>query len=184
MADKKDYKEIVEELPRQGWSVTMTTQGHWKAVPPDPTKTIIHFSTSDDHHALMNTLRDLRKQGFQWPPPNKNDIASQKRLTGSSASSLCPDCHQPLSEHEECLVAPPPPPPPPESPEARMDRLFAELKDAKILRELTEEHLRDCNVKMAEAQAALELAQRQYTNAINALAAKKQEFDAALGVAV
>jgi len=178
MSAKKEYKEIVEELRRQGWTVTLTTQGHNKAVPPDPDKMIIHFSTSDDQHALLNTLRDLRRQGFVWPVPSRNELAG--RLPDRGSEPLCPDCHQLLSEHTQCLAAPATSPRI-ETPEARMDRLFAELKERKTYHELTVEHLRECEARVMEAERALQDARAEHDAAVSALTTKKREFDTAFG---
>jgi hypothetical protein len=180
MADRKDYKAIIEELPRQGWQVEMTARGHYKATPPDPKHTIVHFSHSDDHHALMNIVRDLRKRGFVWPVPSRNEVAADRR--DEPTTKLCPDCHQPLGADHICLAAAPPPSQP-ESPEARMDRLFHELKDAKVLAALTEEQLRECEAKLAAAQKAVDDARMERDVAAIALKKKKVEFDSAFEAA-
>jgi hypothetical protein len=180
MADRKDYKAIIEELPRQGWQVELTTRGHYKATPPDPKQTIVHFSHSDDHHALMNIVRDLRKRGFVWPVPSRNDVAADKR--DEPTTKFCPDCHQPLGADHICLAAAPPPSQP-ESVEARMDRLFHELKDAKVLAALTEEQFQECQQRVEEATRALNEAARERDGAVEALKKKKAEFDSAFEAA-
>jgi len=83
----KDFKPLVRELRQQGWSVEKTTQGHWKAVPPDPKHGIVHFSESCDYHAMKNTVRDLKARGFEWPPPSKKE----ERGRDSAAPPSAPD---------------------------------------------------------------------------------------------
>lgn len=169
MADSKDYKAIVEELRRQGWTVELTTQGHNKATPPDSNQTIVHFSTREDHHALRNIIRDLRRRGFIWPPPCKKEIAVERRLEAEA---------RPVIE-----AATEPEPAQSETPEARMDRLFAELKDAKTLAALTEEHAEQCKAKVEEAARILTVAAQERDAAAMALKKKKAEFDRAFEVA-
>ena len=88
MAKNPDFRELLAELPRQNWSVTMTTQGHWRAAPPDKALTIVHFSESDDPHAQMNILRDLRKRGFVWPAASKNGQAGAERMATDPTDKL------------------------------------------------------------------------------------------------
>lgn len=79
MHAKKEYKEIIAELERQGWSVDITSSMHYKATPPDKTKPLIHFSTSVDPHAILNNIKKLRQNGFVWPPPSKKEEAAERR---------------------------------------------------------------------------------------------------------
>lgn len=171
MSDKKTYREIIDALLRQGWEVEQTTQGHYRAAPPDRSQGIVHFSTSEDPHALMNTIRDLKKRGLTWPLPSKKDIAVERRLEAEARPSEPEvdviDAIKPLTE----------------TPEARMDRLFAELKDAKILAALTEDHAEECKRKVEEATRVLTLAAQERDNAAIALKNKKAEFDQAFEAA-
>jgi predicted RNA binding protein YcfA (HicA-like mRNA interferase family) len=66
----KDFKGIRKEAERQGWRVEVTKGGHWRFVPPDPTKPmVVTSSTPSDHRTLDNFIGRLRKSGFRWPPP-------------------------------------------------------------------------------------------------------------------
>ncbi|MEX0755714.1 MAG: hypothetical protein WD556_11455 [Actinomycetota bacterium] len=68
MSVKKDLKEVFREAERQGWKVTQTPGGHWKLVPPDPSKDIVHTGkTPSDHKALANVIAQMRRSGFRWP---------------------------------------------------------------------------------------------------------------------
>jgi hypothetical protein len=172
MADHKDYKAIIEELPRQGWVVEMTARGHYRAIPPNKELEMVHFSTSEDHHALRNIIRDLRRRGFVWPPPNKKEIAVERRLEAETRPSQ-PDVGT-IDDIEPLDT---------ETPEARMDRLFTELKDAKVLAALTEEHAQECRRKVEEATRVLTDAVRERDAAAQALKNKKAEFDLAFEAA-
>lgn len=62
-----DLKEVLRELPRQGWRVERRGGGHYVAFPPDRSKQQVVFaSTPSDHRALANTVSRLRKSGFVW----------------------------------------------------------------------------------------------------------------------
>jgi len=59
---------ILDALRRQGWKVEKTGGGHWRCIPPDPTKRIVRLaSTPSDVNAVKQMIRDLRKSGFRWP---------------------------------------------------------------------------------------------------------------------
>lgn len=182
MADRKDWKAIVEELPRQGWTVEPTTRGHFKAVPPDPKQEIVHFSHSNDHHALMNVIRDLKRRGFVWPPPSKTDIAVERRLDAEDNPTPEP-CN--VCGLVECLCSETIDdiPPVSETPEAKMDRLFAELKEAKTYAALTQEQLLECKKRVEEATRALTEADTEHTRAVTAMQKLKADFDRAFEAA-
>jgi hypothetical protein len=182
MADRKDWKAIVEELPRQGWTVEPTTRGHFKAVPPDPTQEIVHFSHSDDHHALMNVIRDLKRRGFVWPPPSKKDIAVERRLDAEDnptvkACDVCGlvECLCSEAGYDSHIL--------PETPEAKMDRLFAELKDAKTYVALTHEQLQEWKKRVEDATRALTEADAEHSRAVAAMQKLKTDFDRAFEAA-
>lgn len=63
----KDWKSIAKELRRQGWELTPTRNGHWRCVPPDRGKPIVHVSgTPSDRRAIDKVLGDLKRSGFRW----------------------------------------------------------------------------------------------------------------------
>jgi hypothetical protein len=171
MAGNKDFKPIISELRQQGWSVDQTTQGHWKATPPDASKSIVHFSASNDTHALKNTLKDLRHSGFIWPPPSKRDRSS------SSVESVEPP-EVPVSEPGPAMETKPT-----ETAEEKMDRLWRELKEAKSYLALTEEHMVECRTALEAAQKAFAEAEAERVKAAETLKSKKAEFDQAFETA-
>jgi hypothetical protein len=66
------FRELLDELPNQGWTVSRTDSTHWKAVPPDTSLSIVHFSGEvTDGKVFRNIISNLRRQGFEWPPVTK-----------------------------------------------------------------------------------------------------------------
>ena len=66
-----DLDEILAELKRLGWVLTKTHQGHYRCVPPDKSKPVIHISTdrrSGWGRALRNIIQDLRRGGYSPRP--------------------------------------------------------------------------------------------------------------------
>lgn len=61
-----NYREIFDALAEQAWSVTRTANNHYRATPPDRTKPIVHFSTSEEPRAIRNTIKRLERSGFSW----------------------------------------------------------------------------------------------------------------------
>lgn len=62
-----DLKEVLRELPRQGWRVERLRGGHYMAFPPDRSKVPVTIGgTPSDHRAPANTMSYLRKSGFIW----------------------------------------------------------------------------------------------------------------------
>jgi len=159
----RDYKEILTELKVQNWDVEQIASGHFKAVPPDQSRELVHFSTSNDPRAFHNTLRTLKKQGFTWPPLSKTEKRSR------SAKVLLEET-EPVLETPEVLV--------PETKESiDMDKLFAELKEAKSYLLLTEENLTEAQRKLDEAKRAYDEALGEKTKAAWDLKNKKEKFD-------
>lgn len=169
MSACKDFRPVLAELRNQGWTTEQTRQGHWKAVPPDKSKSIVHFSASAEPRALKNTLQDLRKNGFVWPPVKRPSSPGQAPVDQDDFDLL--DIDAPLSEPPVTQELPT------EPREAKMDRLYNELKDAKNYYGLTVEQLAECREKLAAAQKAFDEATAEKDRAGETLRAKKAEFD-------
>jgi len=178
---EKDFRPIVVELRHQNWNVEQTSQGHWKAVPSDPTKKLVHFSASAEPRAIKNTIQDLKKSGFVWPPI--------KHPSSSNGKSTAPREPEWFEQEEEPVTMthathkPTPTPKPIEDKEAKMDRLWTELKEAKAYRDLTNENMQECETKLLAAQRAFDEAREENRKANEALGAKKREFDTEFGAA-
>lgn len=104
-----DVRTVIDKLNEQGWEVERTGGGHWKAVPPDKSKPLVHFSSCREPHALRNTLSDLRKSGFVWEdPPRPKRAANEGQEDPVSEVITRP--------HLQLVPEPPPTPPSPVGP--------------------------------------------------------------------
>jgi hypothetical protein len=67
VANRKEYKELVRELRAQGWKIESVNSGpgHYQAKHPDG-RQVFHFAGSGDPRAFHNTLKQLKRMGFQW----------------------------------------------------------------------------------------------------------------------
>lgn len=67
-----DWRRIVKEAERQGWTIERGRKGQLKLIPPDPAKQIVFVhGTPSDHRAIKNAIAEMRRQGLQWPPKGK-----------------------------------------------------------------------------------------------------------------
>lgn len=67
----KEIKKIIKEAERQGWRVEMRSK-HYMAFPPDKSHGPVTLPVSpSDHRAVKNVLSEMRRRGFQWPPPRE-----------------------------------------------------------------------------------------------------------------
>lgn len=175
MAGNKDFKPILSALRDQDWEITQTTQGHYRARPPDPTKPIVHLSTSYDPRALKNTIQELKKSGFVWPPPPK-----------SRPSEVAPDSEAFWNQMDLGPESEPTPSAPVvvEAHEDKMERLWNELKEAKTWFALTDDTMRIAQEQLALAQKAFDEATAERTKAAESLKTKKAEFDSAFNEGV
>jgi hypothetical protein len=65
-----DLRDVIKAAREQGYEVIQTKRGHWRFIPPDPSKEIaVHPGTSGDVNSIRLTLARLRRQGFVWPWP-------------------------------------------------------------------------------------------------------------------
>lgn len=175
MAANKDFRPILAELRRQRWAVEQTTKGHYRAAPPDPTKSVVMFSVSNEPRAIHNTIARLKANGFAWPPTD----APTAEDTDAGSDDDWIEEHNKRIDAEVEQAKPEEVAPRTETHEERMDRLFYELKDARTFTSITEEHLAACKRKLEEAEIAHAQAVAEHEKATLALKEKKAEFDAA-----
>lgn len=174
-----DIKKIVAELPRQDWSVERTGGGHFKATPPDKTKSPVVFSTSDDPHAQRNIIRDLTVRGFVWPPLSKKERTQQMSNDVPSVPKtdpfLRPVPRAPSTPNFVPFAMPQPPAQPPADPVAEKteEQLWGELKEARTYQDLTMQEVARCKTALEEATRALSEADRENKRAIADLAQKR-----------
>lgn len=171
MAGNKDFKPVIAALRDQGWDIEQTSQGHYRAKPTDPNAQLVHFSTSNEPRALKNTLQELRKSGFVWPPPPKSRPSDEPSADDQWYLDNGPD-----SEPESTPIA--------ETHEDKMERLWNELKEAKTWFALTDDTMRSAQEQLALAQKAFDEAAAERTKAAESLKTKKAEFDSAFNEGV
>ena len=62
-----DPRTIRAALRAQGWTLELTTRGHLRAVPPDPSRpAVVTGGTPSCSRAMYNWLAALRRSGFVW----------------------------------------------------------------------------------------------------------------------
>lgn len=162
----KTVRSVVDELRRQGWTVTPTSNGHWRAKPVDNNKELVHISMLGGSNSLNNAMRDLKRNGFVWPPPPKCREAMAKK---------------PMAHAHALEVVRAPQDPTVPTAQKDLDDVFLELKDAKTYLVLTGEILSECRVALDKAQAAFDSATAEREAAVDALRVKKAAFDVAFG---
>ena len=63
---KKEIRQLIKELEKQGFRVTQAGSGHFIAWPPDvEVRPVTIPSTPSDYRSMRNTLADLRRAGFE-----------------------------------------------------------------------------------------------------------------------
>lgn len=155
-----DWRSVLKELRVQNWTLSKNNNGHWKAVPPDPSLPLVTFSESGDPRAIKNTLRDLRDSGFQW-----NEREPRSVRTPASFPVSVPD------------VDDLPPMTLPEREPPTLDSAFRRLKEAKDDYDLASMHEGELSEKMVDLRAQLARAAEERSAACQALVSAKADFD-------
>lgn len=63
VADGK-FRTLFSTIREQGWRIEMTNSSHWRLIPPDATKPIVHTSgTPSDRRVYQNLVKQLRHSG-------------------------------------------------------------------------------------------------------------------------
>ena len=63
----KDTKKLVKAIKAQGFTVVPTRGRHLRVI-KDGRQVGVLAGTASDHRTWRNTIADLRRAGFQWPP--------------------------------------------------------------------------------------------------------------------
>lgn len=174
-----DFKPI-RALEIQGWRVAKTGQGHYRAAPPDTGKAVCHFSTSSEPRAFKNTVAQLRRSGLVWPPPRRVTRERNPKTEDEMIDA------EPL-EAEAFAVPEPEPEPEPEpieeapkeNEEQRLERIWAELKSAKVYVSMADEELRSAEQALVAAQEKFNAARAELERAKVDMADRKAAFDGA-----
>jgi len=172
---------VFDALREQGWEVTDTGSGHYRAVPPDRTKKIVHFSQSAHRRALANTLADLRRSGFVYGRDESEDEplgAAPLVVPGPEPGPLAVKMDEHLRVVSPAEAFPPVPNPRPKT----TDELFLDLKESLTTAKLATELLHEASERLRQAHAEVERATHEKRLADEDLARKKGLFDAAFAV--
>jgi hypothetical protein len=176
-----DWNTIEKHLRRQGWTLERTANRHVRAAPPDRSRPLVHFSNSAEPCAIHNTLAQLKASGFVWPP-SPSLQAEVARERGDMTNDEWIEIHNAKVATEELerqmeAAKNAPLPPPPETEEQRVNRMFEELKEAKLHATLCKEQEQAAAAKATAAQQDHERAQGELFEAQRALREKKAAFD-------
>jgi predicted RNA binding protein YcfA (HicA-like mRNA interferase family) len=64
MSGKKDMQQLARKAEKQGWVIEISKGTHMKWTSPAGEKVFSSYSPSD-HRAIQNTIRELRKKGYE-----------------------------------------------------------------------------------------------------------------------
>jgi hypothetical protein len=64
----KDTKKVLAEAERQGFTVRTTSRGHAQVRNADGQVVAVFSGSPSDIRALRNSIAELRRAGFVWPP--------------------------------------------------------------------------------------------------------------------
>lgn len=162
-----DFDKLRTELKEQGFIVEKTNRGHWKATQPNRgnwqvarngTGTVT-FSESNDPRAIKNTISDLRKIGFEWPPTNKKNGNGRSEDELGYEMGPCPHCHMQTfnlragaCENMGCPTRAP----------QDTDALYAEVKAVKELMATAQDEFKKKQEACERAAVELQDAKAQY----------------------
>lgn len=200
----KELKPLLQELRAQGWDISKNGQGHWRAAPADKSKSPVIMSSSGDPHAVLNNIKMLKERGFIWPIPSKKEQAVTRRLVfvpfEQPRDNLLPaeDTAEEPKESEVrhsnnptsiALLSQEAPTacessknlreetPRQENLEQSLEKVFSELRDARVYHSLVEEDFAAKQHELEEAQARLDSAAQERAVSAASLLKKKQAFD-------
>ena len=165
--------------------MTETAGNHFKARPPNKEKQIVHFSQSGHSKAFANTIGDLRRSGFVWPPAETDPfyvspaspsvepdllyavewVAKAAREASLFETKVLKDAIEVAKQDVEK--------------EKTVDDLFTELKAAREASLFATEVLKDAIEALVSAQRAVETATQEKRLADDDLKKKKEAFTVA-----
>jgi hypothetical protein len=171
--------KVLEELRAQRWTLNPSPSGDkWRAEPPDPKRKVVTFTSRPT--VLMPILRELRDQGFRWPPSEAETIPPPV----VRSVPFPPKAHPDVSTSVSGILADPPPPRAPPAlvkapgPSGTADQAFERLKEAREYALLAAEDLASAKSVLDQAKAVYDGAHAVYDDAIKQLASCKADFDA------
>lgn len=66
-----DLRKVLRALEDQGFLVTRSSKGHWLVDTADGRRVGVFAATPGDTRSLKNSIAQLRRHGFTWPPARK-----------------------------------------------------------------------------------------------------------------
>ena len=66
---KSDLRKLLKALEDQGFTVRLSTKGHYLVDKPSGVRICVIAGTTGDVRSLANAIARLRRSGFVWPPP-------------------------------------------------------------------------------------------------------------------
>lgn len=173
----KEISAIVCALREQDWTLILSSDAsRWKAQPPDKSKRIVTFSATQSE--TLPIIRDLRHQGFVWPPLD----AKRREAADPRGLSIVKSTPFPPKPHPSVSTSPSQPHGAPDHSDANM--AFIDLKEAKEYERLAASELTAARRKVDEAQETMERASAAYDGALSDLKQKKAAFDASFAAEV
>jgi hypothetical protein len=181
---------LISQLRKQGWECALNAAAtEWTAAPPDKSRKTVLFPNHPKDPSRV--LRDLRHQGFSWPPTSNGHADDRAHVT---ATPFAPKPHPEvklLDARKADEPAPPPTPaaitPPPVAPEP-VDHeavdgalAFVSLREAKEYERLAAADLVQCNRELDAVRKRVDIAKRAYDEALRALQDARATFDRAFG---
>jgi len=174
MSTRTDYQDLSRSLAEQGWTVTPNGAEKWKAVPPGAVGNIVFFSVSQDPRALHNTIRDLKRSGFEYPPPKGKPVETKiatgaQTLKAPPGERAKPAIELPAATPDRPSSAPKGDP---------LDQAFQQLREAREWLAMCQSELDQAREAFAAANREMGKAQTTTINAEAALRKAKADFDA------
>jgi hypothetical protein len=177
--------KVLEELRAQRWTLNPSPSGDkWRAEPPDPKRKVVTFTARPA--VLLPILRQLRDQGFRWPPgePKQEEPPSIVRSVPFPPKAH-PDVQTDSWVTTEPLTGSHDHTPPGKlvlvkatAPSGTADQAFERLKEAREYALLAAEDLASAKSVLDQAKAVYDGAHAVYDDAIKQLASCKSDFDA------
>ena len=166
-------KKVIDVCRAQDWEMVLSRDGkQWSAKPPAGTDVIRFSAVSLD---LTLVIRELRQHGLKWPPPEER--APEPKISATPFPPPKANPHVTVTREE----ASPPPEPATSAALSDPDRLYTELRDARLYEQAALEELTKSREVLAESQARVDADTREYEIAKSKRAAIKAAFDAAFG---
>ena len=167
-----DLTGIITELRLQGWELTLKGDGsEWRAVPPNKSGRIVHFNARPT--SPIPVLRDLRHQGFVWPPKSNGhsnghdeEPEPQVRSTPFPPKPNPETSTEAQSNHEEEQQA-----------QDATALAFVQLREAKEYERLAAAELIKCSAELEAVKRKAAKVTSTYEEALRGLKEAKQAFD-------